>query len=74
MRSYRFRLNGKGFRHTWEKECRLNDALKHAEQVARECEKDATYDEAAIRVVDDAGKEVAVLPVTKSVERPERNL
>jgi hypothetical protein len=63
MRSFRFRLNGKGFRHAWEKECPLHDALRHADLVARECARDGIYDGAAIRVVDDTGKEVAVLPV-----------
>jgi hypothetical protein len=65
MQSFRFRLKGNGIRHTWEKECPLHDALRHADLVARECAKDATYDGASIRVVDDTEKEVAVLPVSK---------
>ena len=64
--AYLFRLRGKGFRHFWEKECSLHDALIHASQVAGECANDVTYEGASVCVIDSAGKEVAVVPVSGS--------
>jgi len=66
--SYRFQLQGRGLRHSWEKECRAEAALDHANQVARECARDETYRGVTIRVADKDGKEVATVPV------PERRL
>ena len=63
--SYRFRLFGKGLRHSWEKECLSDTAMAHATQVARECARDGVYQGTAIRVIDDAGNEVAIVPVPK---------
>jgi hypothetical protein len=67
--SYRFRLGGQGLRHSWEKECPLQDALVHATEVAGECARDRLYDGASIAVTDDAGKEIAVVPVVRPPER-----
>ena len=61
--AYRFRLHGKGLQHSWEKDCRPEAALAHANQVAREYAKDDLYHGTAIRVVDNAGNEVATVPV-----------
>jgi hypothetical protein len=63
--SYRFRLSGNGFRHSWEKECPAPVAMTHANQVARQCARDDVYQGATIRVMDQAGNEVAFVPVTK---------
>ena len=64
--SYRFRLRGNGFRHSWEKECRPEVAMAHVTQVAREYARDSVYQDATIRVLDDDGNEVAIVPVSKS--------
>jgi hypothetical protein len=61
--SYRFRLRGNGFRHSWEKDCSTDIAVKHATQVASECAKDSVYQGAAIRVLDELGNEIAHVPV-----------
>jgi len=63
--AYRFRLRGKNLRHSWEKDCPPEGAMAHANLVARECAKDALYEGTAIRVMDDAGNEVAIVPVPK---------
>ena len=39
--------------------------MAHANLVARECAKDAVYEGTAIRVMDDDGNEVAIVPVPK---------
>ena len=67
--TYRFRIRGQGFRHSWEKDCSLHVALIHASQVAGECAKDAVFEGAAIRVADETGREIAVVPVSKPAER-----
>jgi hypothetical protein len=64
--SYRFRLRGTGFRHSWEKECKSEVAMAHATSVAREYARDSVYQDATIRVFDDLGNEVAIIPVSKS--------
>jgi hypothetical protein len=64
--SYRFRLRGKGFRHSWEKECGSEVAMAHATQIAREFARDSVYQDATIRVLDGDGNEVAIVPVTNS--------
>jgi hypothetical protein len=61
--AYWFRLAGKGLRHSWQKECRPEAAFVHADQVARECARDTTYQGVSIRVLDDAGDEIATIPV-----------
>jgi len=63
--AYRFRLRGKNLRHSWEKDCPPAGAMTHANLVARECAKDALYEGTSIRVTDDAGNEVAIVPVPK---------
>jgi hypothetical protein len=64
--SFRFRLHGNGFRHSWEKECKPEAAIAHATQVARAYARDSVYQDATIRVFDDLGTEVAVVPVPTS--------
>jgi len=66
--SYRFRLRGKGLRHSWEKECRPEAAIRHASQVAREYANDDLYHGTDIRVMDRDGNEVAIVPVSKKAE------
>ena len=66
--SYRFRLRGNGLRHSWEKECPAHVAIAHAVQVARECGMDSLYLGARIRVMDDAGNDVALVPVGSEAE------
>jgi hypothetical protein len=63
--TFRFRLHGSKLRHTWEKECRREAALVHAEQVARECAKDKVYEGTAIRVTDPDGNEVATVAISE---------
>ena len=63
--TYRFRLRGKNLRHSWEKDCPPERAMVHANLVARECAKDSLYEGTAIRVMDEAGNEVAIVPVPK---------
>ena len=61
--AYRFRLAGKGLRHSWEKECHAEAAMVHAAQVARECARDTIYQGVTIRVQDDVGDEIAIVQV-----------
>jgi hypothetical protein len=63
LMTYRFRLVGKGLRHSWQKDCPTEAAMVHADQVARECARDTIYQDVAIRVMDDAGDEIATVPV-----------
>lgn len=62
--TYRFKLHGKRFRHSWEKECERAAALVHAKQVARECAKDGVYAGSELLVTDAAGQKVASLAVS----------
>jgi hypothetical protein len=57
-------MRGNGFGHSWEKECKSEAAMAHVTQVAREYARDRAYREAMIRVLDDDGNEVAMVPVT----------
>ena len=61
---HRFRLRGKGLRHTWQKECPPELAKAHAQQVAREYANDDLYQGTDI-VVTKGETEVAVIPVSK---------
>ena len=63
--AYRFRLSGNGLRHHWWKECRATDATRHAAQVAREYAKDGLYHGTVVRVMDDNGNEIDLIPVSK---------
>ena len=67
--AYRFRIRGQGFRHSWEKECTLHVALIQASEVAVECARDGLYEGAMIRVADEAGREIAIVPVSNPPER-----
>ena len=62
---FRFRLRGKGLRHSWQKECQQDVALTHAQQVAREYANDGMYHGTDIRVLDRDDNEVAIVPVSK---------
>jgi hypothetical protein len=64
--AYRFRLSGNGLRHSWQKECRSTDATRHAAQVAREYASDDLYHGTVVRVMDDNGNEIHVIPVSRS--------
>ena len=66
--SFRFRLRGRGLRHSWEKDCQLDVAIRHARQVAREYANDDLYRETNIRVIDQDGIEIAIVPVSKKAE------
>jgi hypothetical protein len=59
----RFQLSGKGLRHSWQKDCPPTVAIRYAALVAREYAKDRVYHGTAVRVMDNAGNEVAVIPV-----------
>ena len=63
--AYHFRMvgNGNGFRHSWTKECSPEDALHHAQQLAREFEPDECYRTVSICVSDDDGNDIGVVPV-----------
>lgn len=43
--------------------------MAHAAQVAGECAKDSVYQGAAIRVMDDDGNEVAIVPIVTAPDR-----
>lgn len=63
--TFRFRLHGSKLRHSWEKECRPEVALVHAQQVAGECAKDKTYEGTAIRVIDPDGNDFATVAISE---------
>ena len=63
--AYRFRLSGDGLRHHWGKECHFTDATRYAVQVAREYAKDRLYYGTVVRVMDDNGNEIDLVPVSK---------
>lgn len=42
--------------------------MAHADQVARECARDTIYQGVTIRVMDDAGDEIATVPVPKKAK------
>jgi hypothetical protein len=63
--AFRFRVRGKGVKHSWQKECGRAAALAHAKQVAREYGNDGLYQRADIRVLDRDGNEIAIVPVAR---------
>ena len=63
--AYMFRLGGKGLKHSWQKECRREVALEHAQQVAREYASDGLYHGTDIRVLDRDCNEIAIILVSK---------
>ena len=70
--AFRFRLQGKGLRHSWEKECAPKAALVHAEQVAREYANDDLYHGTTIGVLNESGDEVARIAVTERSRAPRK--
>ena len=67
--AFRFRLHGKGLRHSWEKECRPEVAIVHVTQVAREYAKDRLYEGTVIQVVDNEGNDVTAVPIPVDIAR-----
>lgn len=67
--TFKFQIGGRGFRYTWQKDCQLHDALVHAGQVAGECARDEVYHGASVRVMEETGKDVAVLPVSPATKK-----
>jgi hypothetical protein len=61
--SYRFKIVGRGFQHSLEKECDLQSAVVHASQVAKEYARDAAFQGATILVADEVGQQISIVPV-----------
>jgi hypothetical protein len=61
--AHHFQLVGNGLRYSWQKECPPEEAVHHAKQVADEFAPDECYRGVSIRVTDDRGRELTVVPI-----------